>query len=253
MNIDWFTFVAQIINFLILVGLLKWFLYGPIVRAMQQREDKIAARWQDAQRRCVEADEKALQFEQKNAELEQRREELLKDAHREAHEHRERLTRETRDDVEQKRVAWLQSLSREQKESLDEIRRQVGELAVDATRHTLSELASADLEESIVRNFVSRIKQLDDADREKVNAHLLSEESEFVVRSTFKLSDVWRDELREVICQCFDSDVHVSFKESADLICGLQLDVGGYSFGWNVNEFVRNIESDFGDRIRRHR
>jgi F-type H+-transporting ATPase subunit b len=199
MNIDWFTFVAQIINFLILVGLLRWFLYGPIVRAMQQREDKIATRWKGAEQRRVEADEKALQYDQKNVEFEQQREDLLKEAHREAHEHRERLTREARDDVEQRRVEWLQSLTRERTEMLDEIRQQLGELAVNATRHTLSELASADLEEWVVRNFVSRIQQLDDLSHEEIKEHLLVGESEFLVRSAFRLSTEWRDQLRDVL------------------------------------------------------
>ena len=38
MGPDWFTVIAQIINFLILVALLKRFLYGPIIRAMERRE-----------------------------------------------------------------------------------------------------------------------------------------------------------------------------------------------------------------------
>jgi len=253
MNIDWFTFVAQIINFLILVGLLRWFLYGPIVAAMQQREDNIAARWHAAEQRAAEADEKARQYEQKNVELEQQREELLKDAHREAHEHRERLTREAHDDIEQKRVEWLQSLSRDQTETLDEVRQQLAELAVDAARHTLTELANADLEEWIVRKFVSRVDRLDDPQREEIKAHLLDGESEFSVRSAFRLSGQWRDQICDVIRQSFGHDGDVSFEDSADLICGIQLDVGGYSFGWNVNEFVRQINFDFGDRMRRHR
>ncbi len=49
MLINWFTVLAQIVNFLILVYLLKRFLYGPIIRAMQEREKKIARRLQDAE------------------------------------------------------------------------------------------------------------------------------------------------------------------------------------------------------------
>ena len=48
--IDWFTVVAQIINFLILVVLLKYFLYGRITAAMEQRQQEIATRWNDAER-----------------------------------------------------------------------------------------------------------------------------------------------------------------------------------------------------------
>ena len=43
MLIDWFTVAAQAINFLILVLLLRRFLYGPIVKAMDDREAAINA------------------------------------------------------------------------------------------------------------------------------------------------------------------------------------------------------------------
>jgi len=38
MLIDWFTVVAQVINFLILVWLMKRFLYKPILNAIAARE-----------------------------------------------------------------------------------------------------------------------------------------------------------------------------------------------------------------------
>ena len=43
MLIDWFTVVAQVINFLILMGLLKYFLYNRILGAMDEREQHLAS------------------------------------------------------------------------------------------------------------------------------------------------------------------------------------------------------------------
>ena len=57
MLIDWFTVLAQIINFLVLVYLLKRFLYGRIIRAMDERERKIALRLEEAQGRKEEAEQ----------------------------------------------------------------------------------------------------------------------------------------------------------------------------------------------------
>ena len=48
MNINWFTVIAQVINFLILVWLLKKFLYKPILNAIDEREKKIADKIKDA-------------------------------------------------------------------------------------------------------------------------------------------------------------------------------------------------------------
>ncbi len=46
MQIDWFTLFAQIVNFLIVVVLLRRFLYKPILQAMAEREAKIAAQFE---------------------------------------------------------------------------------------------------------------------------------------------------------------------------------------------------------------
>jgi F-type H+-transporting ATPase subunit b len=46
--IDWFTVGAQLLNFLILVWLMKRFLYQPVLDAIAAREQKIAAELADA-------------------------------------------------------------------------------------------------------------------------------------------------------------------------------------------------------------
>jgi len=48
MLIDWFTVGAQALNFIILVWLLKRFLYKPILGAVDAREKRIAAELADA-------------------------------------------------------------------------------------------------------------------------------------------------------------------------------------------------------------
>ena len=48
MLIDWFTVVAEIVNFLILLWLLKRFLYKPVLNAMDKREATIASRENEA-------------------------------------------------------------------------------------------------------------------------------------------------------------------------------------------------------------
>ena len=55
MLIDWFTVIAQIVNFLVLVYLLKRFLYKPIIKAMDGREQRIAGRLEEADKREEEA------------------------------------------------------------------------------------------------------------------------------------------------------------------------------------------------------
>ena len=62
MPIDWFTVIAQIINFLILVWLLKRFLYRPILDGIDAREHKIASVLSNAETQKKHAENLEAQY-----------------------------------------------------------------------------------------------------------------------------------------------------------------------------------------------
>ena len=59
MLINWFTVAAQVVNFLILLYLLKRFLYRPILGAMEERERRIASAMEEATKAEEAARQKA--------------------------------------------------------------------------------------------------------------------------------------------------------------------------------------------------
>ena len=80
MQIDWFTVGAQTINFLLLVWLLKRYLYGPILKAIDARERQVAKVLSDADTIKSDAELERKLFEQKNFEIDVKHDELLKES-----------------------------------------------------------------------------------------------------------------------------------------------------------------------------
>jgi F-type H+-transporting ATPase subunit b len=249
MNIDWFTFVAQIVNFLLLVGLLRWFLYGPIVRAMQEREESIAGRMEEAQQKLDDAESKASKYSEKTKQFEHDREELLKDARHEAHEEHQRLLREAREDVERHREQWEQATQRDQDDFLADLRRQAGEMGLAAAKRTLTQLADAELEGRMCDKFTAQIEELGDDRREEIRQHLNNGEGEITLLTVFELSPRQQGQMRRVIGEIFGTELAPEFATTPDLICGMELNVGGYSFSWNAKDFLRDVESEFAERL----
>jgi F-type H+-transporting ATPase subunit b len=250
MNIDWFTFAAQIVNFLILVGLLRWLLYGPIVRAMKEREEKIAGRLEEADRKRKEAEEKVREYEKMSREIDQEREQVLKNARHQSEEERARLLKEAKEEVGRRREQWQDGLHREQEDILSDLRRKAGETGLHVARRALAQLAGVEMEQQMCDAFASRLGQLDDEQREEIRRDVRNGEPEVSVRSTFDISGDQRERLSRTIRETLETDAGISFERSADLICGLELDVGGYSFGWNVKDFLRDLEVDFSERLK---
>jgi F-type H+-transporting ATPase subunit b len=73
MLIDWFTVGAQALNFLILVWLMKRFLYKPVLAAIDAREKRIAAELADAETKKTDAKKERDEFQKKNDEFDQQR------------------------------------------------------------------------------------------------------------------------------------------------------------------------------------
>src|SRR5450432_153154 len=113
MLIDWFTVIAQVVNFLILVWLLKRFLYRPILDAIDAREKRIAAELADADAKKAEAQRERDEFQHKNEEFDRERAALLTKATEEARAERERLLNEAREAADALKAKREESMSNE--------------------------------------------------------------------------------------------------------------------------------------------
>ena len=147
MLIDWFTVGAQAINFLILVWLLKRFLYKPILHAIDEREKRIAAELADAEAKEAEAQKERDDFQHKNEAFDQQRAALLSKATDEAKAERQRLLDEARKDADALRAKRQEALRSEADNLNQDISRWTQKEVFAIARKTLADLATTSLEE----------------------------------------------------------------------------------------------------------
>ena len=249
MEIDWITVSAQVINFLILVYLLKRFLYGPIIRAMDSREQRISSRLEEAQAREQDAEEKADTFERKRQDLEQQKTEKLEQAGRDAETKRKKLIEEAREEVEQMRQEWRNDLEREKREFLRNLRDTAQRQVMQVLRRMLDDLAERELEREIVRVFVKRLAQLDDETRALLGEH----DGALEVLTAFELDEDNRKALQDALSEITVEGPGIEFKHSDDLTCGIALRAGGRKIGWSVDEYLDALERRMQDTLEGNR
>jgi F-type H+-transporting ATPase subunit b len=237
-QIDWFTLGAQIVNFLILVALLRRFLYRPIVRTMDRREQAIAAQIEEAERSRQEAKQEAASFRAERQAIEERREELLAQAKEDAAERRHELIEETRAEVEESRKAWQATIQREKDAFLRDLQERVGEQIVQVARRALADLADVELEHHLVRVFASRLGSLDP----QTLADSLGDSHEAVIYSAFELPAEARQHLADVVQQQVGDHLALRFEVEQDLIGGLLLKTSDYQLGWNLRNYLDSLE-----------
>jgi F-type H+-transporting ATPase subunit b len=250
MQVDWFTITAQIVNFLVLVYLLKRFLYGPIVNAMDRREKRVTDRLRDAQEREAGADRRADEFQGKSDELDQRRDQLLEQAREEAAQHRKELFEDARREVENMRRDWREELGREKDSFLRDLRSQAATSVASAARRALRALADVDLEERIVSTFHDRLSKLDEEEQARLADAIDACDEPLRIVTAFELSEGRRGALRDALEEQTGQPVELCFSESADLVCGIELRTPDLALAWSVDAFLGDVEEEIGEVLR---
>ena len=183
MLIDWFTVGAQVLNFLILVWLLKHFLYKPILNAIDAREKRIAAELADADAKKDEAQKERDDFQNKNKVFDQQRSALMGKAADEAKVERERLLAEAHKDADALRAVQAAALRNDQKRLGSAITNLAKQEVFGIARKTLADLATVSLEERMGEVFTRRLREMDGKAKALLGTALKSSSEPAVVRT----------------------------------------------------------------------
>jgi F-type H+-transporting ATPase subunit b len=252
MLIDWFTVGAQALNFVILVWLMKRFLYGPILKAIDGREKRIAAQLADVEAKKAEAGKQRDEFQHKNEVFDQARADLLSKAVADAKTEHDRLIDEARkaaDALGQKRA---QALKDDAVRLNQAVSRSTQKEVFAIARKTLTDLAGASLEERVVDIFVRRLSELDDPAKAKLAEAIKKPSEQAVVRSAFPLEVLQRAAIQKVVNAAFSADITLCYETAPDLIGGIELNSQGQKLSWSIAGYLTTLEKNITNVLKQN-
>jgi F-type H+-transporting ATPase subunit b len=250
MLIDWFTVGAQAINFIILVWLLKRFLYKPILNAVDAREKRVAAELADAAAKKAEAVKERDEFRHKNEEFDQQRVALLSKAAEEAKAERQRLLGEARqaaDVLSAKRQETLRSDARNLGEAISRRTRQE---VFAIARKALTDLATTSLEERLAEVFMRRLREMDGKAKAGLAEALKSASDPALVRSAFDLPAEQRTAIQNALNETFSAKIRVRFETAPDLVGGIELTTNGQKVAWSIGDYLASLQKGVEDLLK---
>lgn len=250
MLIDWFTVAAQIVNFLILVWLLKRFLYQPILDAIDAREKRIATELADADARRAEAQKERDEFQRKNEIFDQQRFALLSQAADEAKAERQRLLGEARQAADALRTKQMQTLSNDIHNLNQAISRWTQQEVFAIARQALNDLATTNLEERMGEVFIRRLRALDDQAKEGFIKALKTASGPALVRSAFDLPVEQRAAVQNALNETFSADIHIKFEIAPDLVSGIELTTNGQKVAWSIADYLTSLEKGVNELLK---
>ena len=250
MLVDWFTIAAQALNFLILVWLMKRFLYKPVLHAIDVREKRIATELADANSKKAEALKEREEFQHKNEEFGQQRASLWNKAMDEAKAERQRLLDEARKAADTFSAKRLETLKNDVTNLNQAIGRRTQQEVFAVARKTLIDLAATSLEQRVAEVFILRLREMNGPAKESLAAALKRAQEPVLVRSAFDLPAEQRALIQNGLNEASSANIHIRFETAPEIVSVIELTTDGQKVAWSIADYLVSLEKGVDDLLK---
>lgn len=236
MSIDWITVGAQIANFLVLVWLLKRFLYRPILDGIDAREAQIADRMQEALTAKSQAQSAETDYRAKLRDVQAGQADLGAAIRKEAEDKRDALLAAAHAQRQQEQADWQAQRDIQARKYTDDLQRAGASALLALTRKALTDLTGETLEVRMAQRLAVQIApmltELRQAAGEAQTALVLSR-------------DPLSTGAEKQVCTALETvfkGITTKFATDPTQSPGLVLHIGGAQVGWTVDTYIDGLE-----------
>jgi F-type H+-transporting ATPase subunit b len=241
LELNWSTVVLEILNFLVLVWILKRFLYQPVLDVIARRRAGIEKTLADAEARHAEAVSLQEQYEGRLAEWNRERQQAREALSRELEAERSRKLAELHTDLEQEREKGRVAGAHRQ---ADAMRRLEETALLQGTRFTTRLLQAASGPELEARLVDIAIKGLTELPAERVTSlrNSYGKPLEAIrVASAFPLADDQRQRLGQALANIAGEEIPQHYEQDSALLAGLRISIGAWVLGVNLQDELKGF------------
>jgi F-type H+-transporting ATPase subunit b len=220
------TFLFQVVNFLVLVAILRWLLYRPLRDAIDRRRQANARAQADAEAARREAAALQATLGQQLADLDRRREAVIHEARERAEAERQALLADAEGAIRRRRDEVEHQLARERDEALRSLRAELVHSAVELAGRLLGEACGSTLQRQLAGRLVEELRAIPDDERRRLRGEWDGGEAA-VVESAAELNGEILSDLGGAIESLAGRPLGISVQVRPDLLGGVRLRIGG--------------------------
>lgn len=246
MGLDWSTFLLEMVNFLILIWILKRFLYAPVKTAIEARRQRVEGVLTEAQAARSEAERLRAEYASREqawaAERDQARAALEQELAAERGRRLDELQAELQGQREKAAIL-------EGRQAQETARRAQGEalaLAAGFGSRLLARVADPALEARLVEMVIQDLPHLSETHRQVLAAAADDDAERVHVQSAFPLSDEQRAALESALSAVAGRELRCTLDRDPDLIAGLRIDAGPLVLRANLRDELRFFAESAG-------
>jgi F-type H+-transporting ATPase subunit b len=238
------------INFLVLVWLLKRFLYKPILKAIDEREKKIAAQIKDANDKKAEAEKEQDDLKKKNEEFDQQKKALMDKAIADSNAEHDKLLEAAKNDANTLRANNEKAIKENEEEQNLALSEKIQKEVFAITKKALSDMASLSLEEGSVSTFIKRLDGSKDGEKKQFIDAFKANSNAILVRSAFDMPPEQQEKINAAVDAILGTKPQLQYKTTPELISGVELSTNGYKLAWSFSEYLNSLEKSMAEKMK---
>ena len=241
MELNWSTVVLEILNFLILVWILKRFLYQPVLDVIARRRAGIEKTLTDAEARHAEAVNLQKQYAGRLAEWSKEQQQSREALSQELAAERSRKLAELHAELEQEREKARVAGVRRQADAMRELEETALLQGTRFTTRLLQAAAGPELDARLVDIAIKGLTKLP-AERCSALRNSYGKPLEAIrVASAFPLADDQRRRLEQALAGIVGEEVPQHFEQDSALLAGVRIAIGAWVLGVNLQDELQGF------------
>jgi F-type H+-transporting ATPase subunit b len=241
-ELNWTTFILEIINFLVLVWILKRFLYKPVLGIIARRREGIEKAMADAESLNDQAHDLQSQYENRLAEWEGEKQQAREELTREIDGERQRRMQELETKLQQEREKAAEAEARRREEAQRKAEEMALNQAAGFAARLLKELSGPELEARLLTLLLEQLPQMDKAQAARLRqSQGQSGGGEVEVCSAHPLGDEQRQSLEQALGKLLGATPSVGYKQEESLLAGVRITIGSWVLGANLEDELKGF------------
>lgn len=246
MEIDWWTFAAQIINLIILLFLLRKFLYIPVLKAVETRQKMIADALQKADDARQKAQKITAECEQRLAQIEVQKQQILVEANAKAEDFAQKLMQEAKEQYQAAVAGWQNKVLGEQKAFEVAMQNLIAEYFAKFADSALTQMADVHLNDLVFAKFMEKLQ----AEKEHLSV-IFGGQEKFIIHTAQPLSDENLHIIKHFLQENagISSVAEFTIDLNSGLICGVAVEAGGQQISWHLADYMQQFQQQLQNEM----
>ena len=243
MSIHLWTFLFQIFNFVVVAFVLHRVLYRPLHGAIDRRRQATEQAQAEVERAKRDAEALQARLEAERSKAEGQREDLMREAHRQAEAEGKRLLEEARRCAQEQADELRRQIAHERDESRAAIHQELVRLAVDLAGRFLKQSADRTLHRQLVARLVESLEVVPDDERRQLLNGWTTDDAA-VIETAEDIDHESMAEISAAVAGLAGQEVPIEVKLKPALISGLCLRFGGHIWDASLSGPLQEISQE---------